>query len=375
MARMKIFNSLEQEAFDSPPIFNNAERLEFFFPPSMLNDSMESLRTPTNKACFIVTAGYFKARRKFFARQFHPADIEFVAEQIGVNVNDVQVNAYSKVTYLRHQQLILNHFGCSAFDEAAKIVAAKEIAAMVRVQFRPKLVLLEIIEILTRRKIALPSYNVLADLIVASVNQYQRELGKVIDDRLTDAQREKLDALLKKESDDNADTESWHYRLTLLKKPFQSTQPSKIKANLVDLSTLLALYLDLKPIVDQLALSYECIRYYAYSVIKAQIPQVSRRAAEDRYLHLIAFVVYQTFKLHDTLIDTLLLAVQSALNIAEKEHKESYFQEREQRDQQFSSLADRLGQSITGMLSAIKQIIADETGRNHGKLFFQAAME
>jgi hypothetical protein len=38
-------------------------------------------------------------------------------------------------------------------------------------------------------------------------------------------------------------------------------------------------------------LSCEHIRYYAYSVIKAQIPQVSRRADEDRFLHLIAFVV------------------------------------------------------------------------------------
>ena len=72
MPRMKIFNTLEQEAFESPPTFNSVERLQFFFPPSMLN-SPESLRTPTNKVCFVVMAGYFKARRKFFARQFHPA--------------------------------------------------------------------------------------------------------------------------------------------------------------------------------------------------------------------------------------------------------------------------------------------------------------
>jgi hypothetical protein len=32
------------------------------------------------------------------------------------------------------------------------------------------------------------------------------------------------------------------------------------------------------PVVQRLNLSYESIRYYAYSVIKAQIPQVSRRA-------------------------------------------------------------------------------------------------
>jgi TnpA family transposase len=94
-------------------------------------------------------------------------------------------------------------------------------------------------------------------------------------------------------------------------------------------------------------------------VIKSRIPQVSRRAAKDRYLYLISFIVYQTFKLHDTLIDTLLFSVQSALNIADKEHKESYYQEREQREQKFFSLADRLGKSITGTIVEIKHIIAD----------------
>lgn len=76
MARMKVFNFLEEEAFDSPPVFNSAERKRFFSLSPMLSDSIANLRTPTNKVCFLVTAGYFKARRKFFNRAFRPADIE-----------------------------------------------------------------------------------------------------------------------------------------------------------------------------------------------------------------------------------------------------------------------------------------------------------
>jgi hypothetical protein len=301
---MNIFNSLEQEAFECPPLFNHVERLNFFFAPLMFSDFMETMRTPTNKVCFIVAAGYFKARRKFFARQFHQADIEFVAAQIGLDPSEISPKSYSKVTYLRHQQLILRYFGCSAFDDAAKAFTVKEIAIMVRVQFRPKLVLLEVIELLTNKKTALPSYNSLADLVVSAINSYQRELGQIINARLTETQRDKLDSLLEKQPKSSND-ESRRYSLTLLKKPFQSTKPSKIKVNLTDLETLLEFYLDLKPIVNLLALRYECIRHYAHSVIKFQIPQVSRRATGDRYLHLIAFIVFQTYKLNDTLIDTL----------------------------------------------------------------------
>jgi TnpA family transposase len=352
-------------------VFNNGDRLKFFFAPLMFGDSMESMRTPTNKVCFIVMVGYFKARRKFFARQFHQADIEFVAQQIGLNPGEIQIKTYSYETYARHQRLILRHFGCSAFDASAKVFAATEIAHMVRVQFRPKLVLLEIIDLLIAKKIAVPSYAALADMIVSAIHRYQQELSQIIDGRLTKLQRNTLDALLgitDEDANDKKDTdeddpavanESWRYPLTLLKKPFQSTQPSKIKANLIDLETLLALYLNLKPVVDRLALRYACIRHYAQCVIKSQIPQVSRRAAEDRYLYLIAFIVYQTFRLNDTLIDTFLFSVQSAINIADKTHKETYYQEREQREQKFFTLADQLGQTITGTISEIKRIIAD----------------
>ena len=148
MARMKIFNKLEEEAFESPPVFSSIERKQFFL-PLILKDSMMSLRTPTNKVCFLVAAGYFKARRKFFGGQFRQTDIEYVARKIDVNPIEVRVEAYDRATSVRHQRVILNYFGCVPFDEAEKSFIAGEIAALVRVQFRPKLVLLEIIQILT----------------------------------------------------------------------------------------------------------------------------------------------------------------------------------------------------------------------------------
>ena len=131
---------------------------------------MVDLRTPTNKVCFLAAAGYFKARRKFFARQFHQADLEYIARQIGENSDDVHAETYSKFASTRHQPIILSHFGCNPFNEAAKKFTANEIKTLVRVQYRPKLVLLEIIQILTRQKIEIPSYNVLAGLVVTAIN-------------------------------------------------------------------------------------------------------------------------------------------------------------------------------------------------------------
>ena len=358
MPRIKILNTTEKNTFESPPVFNSVERRRFFTLPKMLNESMENLKSPTNKVCFVVTAGYFKARHRFFARQFHQTDLAYVAKQIGVQIDDVDTGVYDKATYLRHQHNILNYFGFAFFDTSARAFAKHEILIMLRVQFRPKIILLDIIQVITRKEISLPSYNVLATLIVEAINEHQHGLNEIIKTGLNKAQQDMLDALLEKVTGSGSD-DKWRYQITLLKKASQSTRPSKIKANLADLQNLMALYLEFKPVVNQLGLSYECLRYYAYSVIKAQIPQVYRRAKEDRYLHLIAFIVYQTLKLQDMLIDVLLLAVQSAINATYNEHKEICYQEIESRNQSVTQLVDGLQNDFISTLAMIKAIIAD----------------
>jgi hypothetical protein len=200
MPRMKIFNSLEKEAFESPPVFDSKERKRFFSLSLVQSSILANLRTSTNRVCFLVAAGYFKARRKFFARQFRQTDIEYVARQLEVNPSEVCVEDYSKETYTRHQRAILDHFGFQPFDEIATIFTITELAALVRVQFRPKLVLLKIIQVLTCKKIVIPSYNILADLIVAELNRYQNTLSEIVAECLGEKQRLKLDALLEKET-------------------------------------------------------------------------------------------------------------------------------------------------------------------------------
>lgn len=356
MARMKILNNLEREAFESPPQFNSAERKKFFALSSGLLTLLQSLRSPTSLVCFVVAVGYFKAQRKFFGKQFREADINFVARQLGIDAQEVDLQKYDRQMLSRHQSLILDHFGVSPFNDRNKALLGKEIAEMVRVQFRPKLVFVEAVHFLTRKKISIPSYFALSTMITEAIGKHQGELVKVIDKELSQPLRTKLGQLLAKEPDAKPTD---RYPLTLLKKPMFSMQPIKIKAKLKELKELRSLYLELKPVVDSLGLNSESIRHYAYFVIKSQIPQVTRRPAEARYLFLIMFIVYQTFKLHDALIDTLLAAVQSAINAATKEHKEAYYQGRDVRKRSFAKLATTLRTNFSGTISRIKGILAD----------------
>ena len=361
MPKMRIFNRLEEIEFESPPKFNSVERKQFFTFSKAIEDLLEKLGTPTNKVCFLVTMGYFKARRRFFARQFRQVDIDFVAAKMGINPLEIHLKTYSRETYARHQRFILEHLGYSSFNEVAKKFAVNEIQSLVRLQCRPKQILLNVIQSLVYRKFALPSYNVLATLIIEKIQKHEKTLSAAVFNLLTEKQREKLDSFLEKESDENHNSS---YRLTFFKKTYQSTKPLKIKANLDDLKTLQPLYLKFQPVITQLNLSNASIRHYAYLVIKSQIPQISRRSAKIRYLYLIAFIAYQTFKLNDMLIDTLLQTVKNATNSADRNQKEAYFSERNQRNQSI----DTLKQNAFETLSIIQQIIDDNKLNNNQKI-------
>jgi TnpA family transposase len=364
---MRIFNSLEEKEFELPPKFSSAERKQFFAISKSIEEVLQKLGTPTNKVFFLVTMGYFKATRKFFARQCVKADIEFVARQLEINLQEIHIKNYSKVTYLRHQKLILSHFGYSEFNQTAKNFAITEIKTLVQVQYRPKVILLELIEVLIRKRISLPSYNILANLIVTILHQHQQMLSETVSKSLDKNQCLKLDKLLEKDLDDDGNAGKF-YQITSLKNTSQSTKTVKTKSNLNDLNVLQPLYLEFGPLIARLNLSSESIRYYAHLVIKAQIPQISRRSSAMRYLCLISFIAYQTFKLNDTLIDVLLNSVQNVVNVAQKQQKETYFKERDQRSQSFSEQMEQLQLKIQTTLSTIKNIVSDNDLNNNQKI-------
>jgi len=118
------------------------------------------------------------------------------------------------------------------------------------------------------------------------------------------------------------------YKLTLLKKFNQSTRPKKVKTNIEDLLTLKELFYNLERTFESLNLNYDGVKYYALFVIKSEIFQVSRKSDESRYLHLIAFVAHQFFRLQDLLIDSFLAAVLSNTNSAKREVKDQHYEDR-----------------------------------------------
>jgi hypothetical protein len=74
MPRMNVLNTVEREAFDSPPVFNSLQRKQYFDFPSKLRRIAEDLRDPTYRLGFLLVRELLQSREAILlAEGFPPA--------------------------------------------------------------------------------------------------------------------------------------------------------------------------------------------------------------------------------------------------------------------------------------------------------------
>jgi len=365
MPRMNILNRTEQNTFDTPPVFNSVERKQFFeFSPSLVEMALR-LQRPVNSIGFLLSCGYFKARKRFFRPQeYHQRDIEYVARRIGLSSDQFSFEDYAPRPRQRQEKLILDFYGYRRFDDDAKNCIRTEIDSMICSQLKPKLIFWRCVDVLIRKHIQLPNYYQLSELILTALNQRKRDLAAVINQELTPDTRSLLDGLLEQESE----TKYACYKLTLLKKLSQSTKPTKIKERTDDLAYIVELYDSLASVLPVLNLGHEGIRYFANSVIKADIFQLNQRDDEDRYVHITAFIAHQYYRLQDNLVDTLLSTVNSFQNGAKRDHKDWCYEQRKGQQQSLKALVASLDKNVFGLLRQIRDVARDEQADDTRKL-------
>lgn len=363
MPRMSILSTQEQEDYDHPPVFDYAERKQIFSLPKSLLKTAQALRTSSSQIGFALMCGYFRASKRFFLpHHFHNRDIGAVAKLLNLNETDFKPDAYKETTRLRHQKRVIDFYGFQLFNFAAEQLVKTEIAAMMRSQLKPKLIFERCLDLLIQNRITLPHSNFLTDLIRRGLKKRRQELNKLVDACLLPDSRQLLEDLFEMDKGES------RYRLTLLKKLSQSTRPTRIKESVVDFQTLSELYQQFVDILPVLDLGSEGIRYYAGSVAKSQIFQLTRRADSDRYVHAIAFITHQLYRLQDNLVDVWLNVVRSFQNTVSREHKEQIFTQRKRVDEKTINLLNRLGTDVLSLIHKVRQVTDDEHLSDHEKV-------
>ena len=284
----------------------------------LAGNSLESTRQPWTSSSVIYSSVFatkiavtgprivgVRSARKFApVASFHPRDLAYVSDRIAAAQETIDLTDYPRQTMARHQAAILEFYGFRAFKPHGRALLAAEIARLVQSHLKPQLIFSRAVEV--------PGYFPLAALILSAINPHYRRLIAAIEALLTPETRGLLDALLLQEAteDGSPPGKTVAYKLTSMKKLSQSTKPSMVKERVADLKLVHESFQLLKPVLDHLNLGPEGIQYYAYGVIKAEIFQLTRRGAYERYLHLTTFIAHQYYRLHDNLVDVLLSSLQ-----------------------------------------------------------------
>lgn len=310
MPRRCILTADEKAVFETPPLFSAAERKRFFSTPTQVEAILNTLRTPTNRACFLLMLGYFKSGNRFYRNQFHDGDVSFVGRRFGYFPELLDPGSLDEATYRRYRSAILEYLGFTPFDNSVNRDLLHHLQPMVRSQARAKFMLKRALDFLERRKTAVPTLRTLTEIVLNAVQRHREKLNQLVEASLPASTRQLLDDLLTKPEADGPNSQRLQrYRLTLLKRVSQSMRVKKIRATVADLQTLRSLFAVIQPMVQSLDLTDDGIRFYAQSVAKSRIFQVARREDEDRYLHLVCFIAHQYLRLQDTLVDVFLLSV------------------------------------------------------------------
>ena len=351
MPRMRILTVNEQEAFNKPPPFDHRDRKKFFDFPKSLLAVAATMRNPDHQISFLVSCGYFRATRRFYApADFVDRDVAYVASQLDHSVPSGF--HYPDRTRQRHQQTILDFYGFTPFDLRASAALATEIATMARMHLKPRLIFDRCVDFLIQRRVQVPSAHRLNDLIRASLHERKAELIALMDSQLPAETRDLLDDLFTSPDAQN------RYRLTLLKRLSQSTSPSRIKEAVTDFAILAELHHQLGDILVQLDLGTAGIRYFAGGVLRSEIFQMRRRDQNDRYIHAAAFVAHQFYRCQDNTVDLWLSVVASFKTAAARDYQETLVQERQNQQRQIEIVVNGLEVSVFGVMRDIRSVMS-----------------
>lgn len=81
---MPLLTPEEQNRFDQPPIFTSSERKHYLQLTASSQALLANIQGESNQVCFLVSLGYFKARKRFYAKLFYEADLRYAASQLQI---------------------------------------------------------------------------------------------------------------------------------------------------------------------------------------------------------------------------------------------------------------------------------------------------
>ena len=322
MARLDILTTKELQALYSLPHFDREERDMYFALDPLEKQTLDELRIPAAKICFILQLGYFKSKRQFFVFDLSAVaeDAAHIQRRYFPEVAVLSDLAISKPTRLAQQTQILKLLGYQVCSQEWKRKLQEKSGQIFTVYTKPIYIFKELLNFLEYHRVVLPGYSFLQEVISRAMANERDRLAKTVLKGIPEEQRLQLDNLLTAEDS--------LYQLTLLKHEPKDFSHHEVQLEVGRREALTDLYQLATNFLPGLHISAENIKYYAELIDYYTIQKLRQLSREVSHTYLLCFIYYRYQKVNDNLVETFMYHVKRFIDEAKDAAKEQTAAER-----------------------------------------------
>jgi TnpA family transposase len=304
--RLQILSQDEVAELYAVPQFNVTERSHYFSLLENVRNGLKIMKTngrnTSARLYFILQYGYFKARHQFFNISYGDVkdDVRFVMTHYLPN-DDIPLKLPSRRIQGILRSKILQWMEYSDDVSSAGQLVAEKAGHFARVTYRVTEIFSETINYLESKKMVLPAYVKLQDMIGAALKTEERRLIKMMKNHLTNHARHSLKNLF---SQDDG-----FYRITELKLDAKSFQTKEMTSEIGKLTLCRPIYLFAKKLLPKLGLSRSMIEHYSDLAKLYRVARLRRISQELAYFYLVCYVHGRYERLTSNLIQGFLYYV------------------------------------------------------------------
>jgi len=285
--RLQILSQDEVAELYAVPQFNSTERNHYFLLPEKVLHSLRIMKTngrnTSARLWFILQYGYFKARHQFFNILYGDAKEDVIFIMAHYLPNDCvphQLPSRRIQGILKSQ--ILQWMGYRDNINTVGQLVAEKAGYFARITHSITEILNETIHYLESKKMVLPAYSKMQDMIGAALKAEDRRLIAMMKQHLTKRVRQSLKTLF---SQDDG-----FYRITELKLDAKSFQTKEMTSELDKLALCRPIYAFAKKILPKLSLSRSMIEHYSDLAKLYRVARLRRIPEDLSFLYLICYV-------------------------------------------------------------------------------------
>ena len=318
--RITILNDKEIDELYGLPDFTPEEREHFFRLNKHERDEFEKIRSYEARIYFILSLGFFKAKRQFFNlnEQVSKEDLSYVCDHAFPDGKLLTSLKLPGATVWRIQEKIRISYGYKNCTPELKHDVQLKVLGLTRICIQPLYLFKELINYFECNNIIIPGYSFLQDIVGNAILKEERRLEKSIAKVLEPSIRKQLNELLKRD-------ESF-YGITFIKREAKDFSNKQFTAEALKRELIKDLYVFSCDFLKTIDISKENIKHYADLVRYYSVYKLNRMSRSKAHLLLACYVNNRYQKINDNFINCFLYYVNKYSKIARESAKNDIYE-------------------------------------------------